>query len=116
MGTVYNFSRFHEDTDVRLLTHDTTPLFTARSLGLTADNIPENWLLQPESTETERELASRKSELAQLKKTEPSFSIRCVDHLAGERRGQAGAFAGIVSGSSLRPDRNVRCRSKMRPN
>ena len=78
VGTIYEFVRRHEGTDVRLLTHDTTPLFTARGLGLTGDIIPENWLLPPESTDTERELASLRSQLARLEKTEPSFSIRCM--------------------------------------
>ena len=84
VGTLYEFSRCHEGADVRLLTHDTTPLFTAQGLGLTGDIIPENWLLLPESTETERELLSLRSEVARLKKTEPSFSIRCVDQSNSE--------------------------------
>ncbi len=79
VGTLYEFSRCQEGTNVRLLTHDTTPLFTAQGLGLTGNIIPENWLLPPESTETERELRSLRSEVARLKKTEPSFSIRCAD-------------------------------------
>ena len=79
VGTVYEYSRCHEGTDVRLLTHDTTPLFTAQGLGLIGDIIPENWLLPPESTEAKRELASLKLEIARLNKTEPSFSIRCMD-------------------------------------
>ena len=80
VGTAYQFSRDHQGADVRLLTDDTTPLLTARSLGLTADRIPENWLLQPESTEAERELGALRSEIARLKKAEPSFSVRCVGH------------------------------------
>ena len=80
VGTVYQFSQDQQGADVRLLTHDTTPLLTARSLGLTAVSIPENWLLQPESTEAERELGALRSEIARLKKTEPSFSVRCVGH------------------------------------
>ena len=79
VGALHEFARRHEGSDVRLLTHDTTPLFTARGLGLTADIIPESWLLPPESTATEKEVLSLKSEIARLKKTEPSFSIRCVD-------------------------------------
>lgn len=79
VGTLHEFAQRHEGSDVRLLTHDTTPLFTARGLGLAADIIPESWLLQPESTATEKEVLSLRSEIARLKKTEPSFSIRCVD-------------------------------------
>ena len=78
VGTVYEFSRGHPDSDVRLLTHDTTPLHTARGLGLTADVISDDWLLPPETTATEKELASLKTEYARLKKAEPSISIRCM--------------------------------------
>ena len=79
VGTLYEFSRCHEGIDVRLLTHDTTPLFTARGLGLTGDIIPDNWLLPPESTDAEREVQSLRSEVARLRKTEPSFTILCED-------------------------------------
>ena len=78
VGTVYEVSRGHPDSDVRLLTHDTTPLYTARGLGLTADVISDDWLLPPETTATEKELASLKTEYARLKKAEPSISIRCM--------------------------------------
>ena len=79
VGTLYEFKRCHPTTDVRLLTDDTTPVYTAESLGLTVDIIPEIWLLQPELTKTEKKMRSLESEIAKLKKTEPSFSIRCVD-------------------------------------
>ena len=92
VGTLYEFARCHEGTDVRLLTHDTTPLYTAQGLDLSADIIPENWLLQPESTETEKELLSLKSEIARLKKTEPSFSIRCVDQSSTEIESYRASF------------------------
>ena len=79
VGTLHEFARCHKDVDARLLTHDTTPLFTAQGLGLTGDIIPDNWLLPPESTGTEREVLSLKSEVARLRKMEPSFRIRCED-------------------------------------
>ena len=79
VGTVYEFVQRHQGADVRLLTHDTTPLFTAQALGLKADAISDDWLLPPETNETEKELASVKAENARLKKTEPSIAIRCKD-------------------------------------
>ena len=79
VGTVYEFARCHRDSNVRLLTHDTTPLFTAQGLGLTADAISDDWLLPPETTETEKELASLKAENTRLTKAEPFFLIRCMD-------------------------------------
>ena len=79
VGTVYEFARNNPDKDVRLLTHDTTPLFTARSLDLKADMIPDSWLLQPENSEIEKELVTLRDENARLKRAEPSISIRCMD-------------------------------------
>ena len=79
VGTVHKFSRGHRDRDVRLLTHDTTPLYMAHGLDLAADQISDDWLLPPETTAAEKELASLKTEYARLKKTEPSISIRCMD-------------------------------------
>ena len=78
VGTVYEFSHGHPDRDVRLLTHDTTPLYTARGLGVAADVISDDWLLPPETTATEKELASLKTAYSHLKKAEPSISIRCM--------------------------------------
>ena len=79
VGTVYEFARRHQGSDVRLLTHDTTPLFTAQGLDLTADLIPDDWLLPPEHTEIEKELVILRAENERPKKAEPSFTIRCMD-------------------------------------
>ena len=78
LGTVYEFARSNPSSDVRLLTHDTTPLYTARGLDLTADLISDDWLLPPETTEAERKLTALEAENARLKTAEPSFSIRCT--------------------------------------
>lgn len=79
IATAYEFAKQHRSDEVRLLTHDTTPLYTARSLGLTADVIPDDWLLPPEKTESEKKLAALQAENERLKKAEPSFMIRCLD-------------------------------------
>ncbi len=79
IGTVHEFAWQNQGADVRLLTHDTVPLYTAQGLGLTVDMIPDDWLLPPEKMQTEKELAALKDENARLKKAEPSFAIRCVD-------------------------------------
>ena len=79
IGTVHQFARSNPSSDARLLTHDTIPLYTARGLDLTADQIPDDWLLPPETTETERKMAALEAENSRLKAAEPSFSIRCED-------------------------------------
>ena len=84
VGIVYEFAKSNPETQVRLLTHDTTPLFTARGLGLVADVIPDEWLLPPETTKSEKELVAIKAENARLKKAEPSFEIRCLNSAGKE--------------------------------
>ena len=79
VGTAYEFARCNQNCDVRLLTHDTTPIFTAHGLGLSADRISDDWLLPPEPTDTEKKLAYLQDENARLKKAEPSLSLRCID-------------------------------------
>ena len=78
IGTVYEFVERNPGADVRLLTHDTTPIYTARGLRLTANIIPDKWLLPPENTGSEKELTALKDENARLKKAEPSFVIQCL--------------------------------------
>lgn len=79
IGTVHEFARTNSSADVRLLTHDTTPLYTARSLNVQADIILDDWLLPPEKTESEKRLTVLEAENARLKSAEPSVSLRCAD-------------------------------------
>ena len=79
VGTVYEFAERTPNAEVGLLTHDTTPAYTARAHGLTTHTIPDEWLLPPESTETEKELTALRVENARLKKAEPQFEIQCLD-------------------------------------
>ena len=80
VGIIYDFAEHNQTSNVRLLTHDTTPLLVAQGLNLTADLIPDDWLLPPENTKAEKKLQFLEKEIARLKKTEPSFSIRFLDH------------------------------------
>ena len=79
IGTLHEFARSNPLCEVRLLTHDTTPLYTAQGLDLTADQISDDRLLPFEATETERRVAALEAENTRLKAAEPSFSIRCED-------------------------------------
>lgn len=79
IGIAHEFARTNSSGDVRLLTHDTIPLYTARGLGVQADIISDDWLLPPEKTESERRLAVLEAENARLKSAEPSVSLRCAD-------------------------------------
>ena len=80
VGLLHQYKQQHPEADVRLLTHDTGPMMTARSLNLPFVKIKDTWLLQPESNETERENRRLKEEITRLRKTEPEFHIRCLDN------------------------------------
>ena len=79
VGCLHRFVKGHSGTDARLLTHDTGPMMTARSLDLRIAPIHDSWLLPPENSNTEREIARLNNEIIQLRKTEPQFTIHCVD-------------------------------------
>ena len=79
IGIVHEFARTNSSGEVRLLTHDTIPLYTARGLGVQADIILKDWLLAPEKTEAARRLAVLEAENARLKSAEPSVSLSCAN-------------------------------------
>ena len=79
IGCLYRFRQEHPDKDVRLLTHDTGPIVTAKGFDLPVIPVDETWILPPENTGAEREINRLKNEINQLKKSEPQFQIRCVD-------------------------------------
>ena len=79
MGTVYAFAQAHPEADVRLLTHDTTPLYTAQGLGLQAEITPEEWLLPPEENAQGKTIEALETELERLRRAEPSFTVEFLD-------------------------------------
>lgn len=79
VGFLHQYKEQHPGEDIRLLTHDTGPMMTAKSLSLSFVKIRDDWLLPPESNETERENRRLKEDVARLRKTEPEFHIRCLD-------------------------------------
>lgn len=79
IGTISIFKKQNPKADVRLLTDDGTPMATAQSLQIAVVEIPEAWLLPPETTDAEKKLNTVQAELARLKKAEPQFKIACPD-------------------------------------
>lgn len=76
VGIVHRFAKENPGEDVRLLTRDTIPLYRAKGLQLTAERIEETWLLPPENDEKQKQIASLKDEIAELKRSEPSFRLQ----------------------------------------
>ena len=84
VGCLYRFIQEHPDKDARLLTHDTGPMMTSKSLDMPFIPVNETWILPPENTGEEREITRLKNEINQLKKAEPQFQIRCIDERDAE--------------------------------
>lgn len=70
------FARSAPDLAVRLLTADSGVMASANMLGLRLAEIPESWLLPPESDRNERTIRRLTDELARYKRAEPRFEIK----------------------------------------
>jgi len=75
VGIAAEYSRQHPNADVRVLTHDTGPMATARSIGAGLAPIPDEWLQAPEQSEAEKTIKSKDEEIARLKSAEPKIHI-----------------------------------------
>ena len=80
VGTIHSFRKEYPEQTVQLLTHDATPISTARSLGIDTVVIPDTWLLPAESTLQEKKIAKLQKDLQLLQAQEPNFSIHCYDN------------------------------------
>ena len=92
LGIVHKFVRSDPSKEVRLLTHDTTPLYKARGLGVAADRISDDWLRPPESTAAEKRMTALEAENARLKSAEPSLSIHFKDQSGMETESYTAEF------------------------
>ena len=64
--------------DIRLLTHDTGPMATAKSLGLAFLPIPDEWLLDPQDDEAARAVKRLEAENRKLRQQEPMMAGGCL--------------------------------------
>jgi hypothetical protein len=76
VAIAHAFSRSAPDLAVRALTGDSGVMGRADMLGLDLAEIPENWLLPPESDRNERTIRRLVDELARYKGAEPRFGIK----------------------------------------
>ncbi|MCY4101693.1 MAG: PIN domain-containing protein [bacterium] len=79
IGYFQEYRSQYPSRDVRLLTYDAGPMMTAKSLNLPFEPIPDGWLLPPEPSADEKEIARLQDEVARMRVAEPQFSLRCID-------------------------------------
>lgn len=69
----------HKEYDVALLTHDTGPAVTAKSVGLPCIIIPDKWLLPPETDSRDKRINELERRIKELEKTYPQIEIKFLD-------------------------------------
>ncbi len=69
----------HKEFDVVLLTHDTGPAVTAKSVGLPCIIIPDKWLLPPETDSRDKRINELERRIKELEKTYPQIEIKFLD-------------------------------------
>ena len=83
IGYIWEYRKRYNNRDVRLLTHDSGPMMTAKSIGLPFIPIPESWLLQPEPNKAERKIRWLEERIGQLQ-AGPKFEVAFVDQYENE--------------------------------
>ena len=79
VGYLHRFRQDKPEADARLLTNDTGPMMTAKTLELPFVPIKPDWLLPPEHNTLERENARLQATITQLERAEPRFNIELVN-------------------------------------
>ena len=79
IGCLHRFQDDNPGKDIRLLTHDGGPMMAAKSVGVSFVPIDDDWVLAPENSQKEREIARLRDRVAQLEKVEPQIQLSCVD-------------------------------------
>jgi hypothetical protein len=69
----------HKEYDIALLTHDTGPAVTAKSVGLPCIIIPDEWLLPPETDLRDKRINELERRIKELEKTYPQIEINFLD-------------------------------------
>lgn len=75
VGTALAFRKANPETEVRLITNDTGPMASAKTVALDYFTTPEEWLLPPEADDLEKREAALRAEIARYKSVEPAFTI-----------------------------------------
>ncbi len=92
LGHIHAYTKEHPERAVRLLTHDSGPMMTAKSLDLPFTPIPDRWLREPEESEAEKENRRLRDNIRRLEagpEFEVTFVSRCGEEIREIRASQA---------------------------
>ena len=75
VGIAHLFAENNTGADVRILTHDTGPMASAKMVGAQIAPIPDEWLLPPETSEKDKAMKALEAKVKRLESAEPSVDI-----------------------------------------
>ena len=84
IGHIAQFRADNPSADARLLTRDSGPVLTARSLDIPYIVTPDEWRLAPEPDDKDRKIQELTQQLQELQAQEPTFYFSC-DQQSGDR-------------------------------
>lgn len=79
IGAAHAYGLLHPSADVCVLSDDLGPIASAKMVGVNTFDIPESWLLQPESSDEGKEIKKLEAALAKATSNRPVFHIECRD-------------------------------------
>ena len=77
IGHLAQFRADNPLADARLLTGDSGPVLTARTLDIPCESTPDDWRLAPEPDDRDRKIQELTRQLGELQAQEPEFHFSC---------------------------------------
>lgn len=75
VGIASTISKAYPAVNVKIMTHDIGPIASAKTVGVEFFSIPDDWLLPPETDESEKQVSALQAELKKYKQNEPEFDF-----------------------------------------
>lgn len=79
VGDAYRWSQKHTDADVSILTNDTGPMATAKTVGLKYDVIPDKWLIGSQQDSADPDKTRLLARIKELERREPQVKLQFLD-------------------------------------
>jgi hypothetical protein len=98
-GIAHRFAADHPNDAVRVLTHDTGPMASAKMVGVEIAPIPDEWLLPPETSEKDKAIKALEAKVKSETMTMTPKRLNCPTHRG--RPPDCGAAKGFAQFAAL---------------
>jgi len=79
IAEILRYKKEHPDHHVAILTHDTSPLLTAKRCGISYYIVPDSWLLPPEPDPRDKKILELENKIRELEKNYPIIQVTSAD-------------------------------------